>query len=287
MSTGITTAMIKGFETGVTHLAQQEGSRLRGCVDNRTVGPGEEFSFDQLDTITPLELSTRHADTPQGNVGHDRRWVVPKTYAHGEMIDKPDMLKTINSFANPYVRAMAMGFGRQQDSDIITAATATALTGKTSGTSTETFVGGDNTIASGSVGMTLAKINQAAKVLRKYEHPKPWYMVVAADQIEDLMNDSTMTSADYNTVRMLMSGEVDTFGGFHWVTTQLLAVDSTPDRTCLAWSKDSMLLATLEQPFSRITEESTKNFLTQVYYRNVFGATRMQQRGVVNIQCTE
>lgn len=286
MSVNIDTALVKGFETGVTLLAQQEGSRLRDCVDVRMVGPGEEFSFDQLGIAEPAEITTRHADTPISDIPHDRRWATPKTFARAEMIDKPDALKSINDFTNPYLRAIALGFGREQDRSIITAAKATARTGKTSGTSTESF-NANNIIASGSVGMTLAKINEAAKILRKAEMPKPWYMVVAADQIEDLMNDSTMTSADYNTVRLLMAGEVDTFGGFTWKTTQLLAVDATPDRTCLAWSKPTMLLAMLENPFSRITEESAKNYSTQVYYRSEFGATRMQELGVVDIQCTE
>jgi hypothetical protein len=287
MSENIDTALVKGFETGVTLLAQQEGSRLRECVDVRMVGPGEEFSFDQLGIAEPQEITTRHADTPISDIEHDRRWVTPKTYARAELIDKPDALKSINDFTNPYLRAIALGMGRQWDRAIIDAALATARTGKTSGTSTESFDTGTNTIASGSVGMTLAKINEAAKILRKYEHPKPWFMVCAADQIEDLMNDSTMTSADYNSVRMLMAGDVNTFGGFTWKTTQLLDVDGTPDRTCLAWSKSSMLLAMLENPFSRITEESAKNYSTQVYYRSEFGSTRMQLRGVVDVQCTE
>ena len=286
MSVNIDTALVKGFETGVTLLAQQEGSRLRDCVDVRMVGPGEEFSFDQLGIAEPEEISTRHADTPISDIPHDRRWATPRTYARAELIDKPDALKTINDFTNPYLRAIALGMGRQWDRAILTAAKATARTGKTSGTSTESFPAA-NIIASGSVGMSLAKINEAAKILRKAEMPKPWYMVVAADQIKDLMNDSTMTSADYNSVRMLMSGEVNTFGGFEWKTTQLLAVDATPDRTCLAWSKPAMLLAMLENPFSRITEESAKNYSTQVYYRSEFGATRMQELGVVDIQCTE
>ena len=286
MSVNIDTALVKGFETGVTLLAQQEGSRLRDCVDVRMVGPGEEFSFDQLGIAEPEEISTRHADTPISNIDHDRRWVTPRTWARAELIDKPDALKTINDFTNPYLRAIALGMGRQWDRDIITAAKATARTGKTSGTGTESFPAG-NIIASGSVGMTLAKINEAAKLLRKKEMPKPWFMVVSADQIEDLMNDGTMTSADYNTVRMLMAGDVNEFGGFTWKTTQLLAVDATPDRTCLAWSKPMMLLAMLENPFSRITEESAKNYSTQVYYRSEFGSTRMQEYGVVDIQCTE
>lgn len=285
MSIQIDTALVKGFEMGVTMVAQQEGSRLRGAVTVRRVGPGEEFSFDYLGKADPSELTTRHADTPIGDIAHTRRWVVPKTFARAEFIDKPDALKTINQFTNPYTRALGMGFGRELDRQIIAAALATAKTGKT-GTGTASFPTSTHQIAHGSVGLTLAKINEAAKILRANEAMKPWHLVVTAEQIEDVMNDPTITSADYNTVRLLMQGEVDTFGGFTWHVTELLSLSGTT-RSCLAWSQEEMLLAVLEEPFSRITEESTKNFLTQVYYRSLFGASRMQETGVVEVQCTE
>lgn len=284
MSVNIDTGLIKGFETGVTHLAQQEGSRLRDCVDFRLVGPGEEFSFDQLGIAEPSELMNRNADTPISDIPHDRRWAIPKTFVRAELIDKPDQLKSINDWSNPYLRGIAMGFGRQMDREIIAAALATARTGKTSATATETFDTANNQIAHGAVGLTLAKINQAAKILRSYEIPKPWYLVVSAEQIEDVMNDGTITSADYNTVRALMAGEIDTFGGFTWRTTELIDYASST-WSCLAWGKTAMLLAMLEAPYSNITQESAKNFATQVYYRSEFGATRMLYHGVVEIQC--
>jgi len=286
MSVNIDTALVKGFETGVTMLAQQEGSRLRGAVDVRMVGPGEEFSFDQLGVAEPQELTTRHADTPISDIPHDRRWVVPKTFARAELLDKPDQLKTINDFTNPYTNAIGMGMGRQWDREIIGAALATAKTGKTSSTSTESFDTTNNRIAHGSAGLTLAKINQAAKILRKYEHPKPWYMVVTAEQIEDVMNDSTITSGDYNAIRLLNAGEISSFGGFEWISTELLSVASSI-RSCLAWSKMSMLLAIEEEAFSEIGPRADKNYSIQVYHRRMFGATRMQLHGVVEVQCSE
>jgi hypothetical protein len=182
MSTQIDTALVKGFEQGVTLLAQQEGSRLRRAVDARTVGPGEEFSFDQVGEADPVELTTRHADTPQGNISHDRRWATPKTFARAELIDKADMVRSLNDFANPYTRALGMGFGRQMDREIIAAALATARTGKTSSTSTESFDTTNCRIAHGGVGLNLAKLNEAAYILRKYEMPKPWFLVVTLQQ---------------------------------------------------------------------------------------------------------
>lgn len=285
MSENIDTALVKGFEQGVTLLAQQEGSRLRAHVDVRSPGPGEEFSFDQVGIADPSEVTTRHSDTPIGDIPHDRRWVTPITYSRGEYIDKADMIRSLNDFTNPYTRGLGMGFGRQQDRAIIAAASATARTGKTSGTSTESFPGA-NQIAHGGVGLTLAKLNETAKILRAAEMPKPWAIAVSAEQIEDVMNDPTITSGDYNSVRLLNQGEIDTFAGFTWVQTELLTV-ATSVRTCLAWSKMGMLLAVAQEPTAAIDRIPEKNNSTLVQYQADFGATRMQQLAVVEIACSE
>jgi len=285
MSVNIDTALVKGFETGVMMVAQQEGSRLADTVRYEKVARGEEFSFDALGTSDPAELTTRHAPTPVGNIDHTRRWVNPKLFARAELLDKPDQLRSINDFTNPYTRAIGMGFGRQRDREIIAAALATAKSGKT-GSGTEAFPTATHQIVHGSGGMSLTKINQDAKILRKYEVPKPWFMVCSADQIEDVMNDSTITSADYNSVRLLMQGEIDTFAGFKWRTTQLLDLASTT-RSCLAYGRDSLLLAVQLGDESRISERDDLNYATQVYFRAMFGATRLDEVGVVEVQCTE
>ena len=285
MSVNIDTALVKGFETGVIMVAQQQGSALRDTVRPETVAKGEEFAFDALGTSDPAELTVRHAPTPMGNIQHTKRWVSPHIFARAEGIDKPDKLRTVNDFTNPYTRAIGMGFGREFDRQTIAAALATAKTGKT-GSGTAAFPTATHRIVHGSAGLTLIKLNQAAKILRVNSIPKPWTLVVTGEQIEDVMNDSTITSADYNTVRLLMQGEMDTFAGFRWRVTELLTKVSTT-RSCLAYGRDSMLLATQLEPESRISEREDLNYLTQVYFRSMFGATRLDEVGVVEVQCTE
>ena len=42
------------------------------------------------------------------------------------------------------------------------------------------------------------------------------FFVVNDGVLNQILHDSTITSADYNSVRMLMSGEIDSFMGFKW-----------------------------------------------------------------------
>ena len=65
--------------------------------------------------------------------------------------------------------------------------------------------------------LNLEAITGAAKKLNEVEAPmEDRYFVTDEIGLKDLLNDATITSADYNTVRLLMSGDIDTFMGFKW-----------------------------------------------------------------------
>jgi hypothetical protein len=109
---------------------------------------------------------------------------------------------------------------------------------------------------------------------------------VTSNQVEALLNDSTLTSADYNTVRALVSGEIDTSVGFKFIRTELLAVASSI-RTCIAWTKSAIVLGIGQDVTGRIEERADKNYSTQVFMSMDIGATRLEEVGVVDIQCDE
>jgi len=106
-----------------------------------------------------------------------------------------------------YARAAAAAIGRAMDDAIITAATGTALTGVSGGTSTTMLAA--NQIAHGSAGLTVAKLVSANKVLDNADvDPSiPRYIVVGPEQVEDLLNNSTVTSSDYNSIKALVHGK--------------------------------------------------------------------------------
>ena len=73
------------------------------------------------------------------------------------------------------------------------------------------------TVGAGTQALDLATITAAAKELNKVEAPmEDRYFVIHEGGLNDLLNDPTITSADYNSVRLLMSGEIDSFMGFKW-----------------------------------------------------------------------
>ena len=286
MSTQITTAFVRQWERGITHLAEQKMSRFRDKVRFVRIADGDRAYIDQLGSVTAQPSTTRHGDTPLTDTPHSRRQVTLTPYKHADLVDKADQIRTLNDPTNAYMIAFGRAFGRAIDDVIIAAAFASANTGVSGGTAVA-FDTGDFQFGSGTA-LTIAKLAQANRVLRENEHDpeEGFFFACSQNQIEDMLTDATASSADYNSVRLLMTGQIDTFLGFTWVPTERLDFVSSNRRT-IAWAKNSLALAIGEEPSGRISERDDKNYSTQVFMSMDIGATRMDETGVVEIQCTE
>jgi len=283
MSNQITTAFVQQFSANIQLLSQQKVSLLRGAVREESIN-GEKAFFDQVGSTTAQLRTSRHADTPLIETPHARRMVLTSTYEVADLIDDADKVRLLTDPSSTYAKAMAGAMGRAMDDAIITAATGAALTGKTGASS----VALSNTIATGGTGLTIAKLVAAKKTLDEgsVDPSITRYIAVSPEQIEDLLNSTTVTSADFNTVKALSTGEIDSFVGFKFIVTNRLGLAGS-DRACFAWAEDGLLLGVGKNVTSRIEERADKSYSTQVYYCADFGATRMEEAKVVQINCAE
>ena len=286
MSVQITTAFVNQFSSNIQMLSQQMGSLLRNAVDVETVN-GEKAFFDQVGSAAAVLRTTRHADTPLIDTPHSRRMVTMSDYEYADLIDDQDKVRLLVDPTSTYARAAAAAMGRAMDDVIISAALGTSLTGKDGTTSTP--FDSNNQIAVGGAGLTLAKLIEAKEILdsNDVDPSIPRYIAVSPKQITNLLDDPEVTSADYNTVRALVKGELDTYVGFKFVTTNRLGLDGSGDRRCFAWAMDGIKLAVGKEPSARIDERADKSYATQVYYCMSVGATRMEEAKVVEILCDE
>jgi len=285
MSTQITTAFSQQFSANVQLLSQQRGSILRGGVSEESV-TGEKAFFDQVGAAAAVKRTSRHGDTPVVETPHSRRMVTMDSYEWADLIDDVDKVKMLIDPTSTYAQAAAAAMGRAMDDAIITAATGTSKTGKSGGTSTSMLAA--NQIANGSADLTVAKLIQAKKILDNgsVDPSIPRHIAVGPDQIEALLNTTSVTSSDFNTVKALVQGEVNTFMGFQFHMSTRLG-KSGNIRTCFAWAEDGVKLAVGKDVQSRIDERADKSYSTQVYYCATFGATRMEEAKVVQIDCDE
>lgn len=285
MSTQITTAFVNQFSSNVSMLSQQMGSLLRGAVDTESV-TGEKAFFDQVGSVAAVAKQSRHSDTPILETPHSRRQVTLTTYEWADLIDDADKVRMLQDPTSSYARAAAAAIGRSMDDVIIDAMGGTAKTGKEGATSTA-FASG-NKIVHGSAGLTVAKLVSAKKLLdaNDVDPSIKRYIVVSPEQIEDLLNTTTVTSSDFNTVKALSQGDVSSFVGFEFIVSNRLKDDGT-SRLCYAFAQDGIKMAIGKDVMARIDERSDKSYSTQVYYCATFGATRMEENKLVEIACNE
>lgn len=287
MSTQITTAFVSQFSSNIQMLSQQMGSLLRNAVDVETV-TGEKAFFDQVGSAAAVLRTSRHADTPLIETPHSRRMVTMSDYEYADLIDDQDKVRLLVDPTSTYSRAAAAAMGRAMDDAIIAAALGTALTGKDGGTSTA-FATSTNQIAAGATGLTLAKLISAKEILDSgdVDPSIPRYIVVSPKQITNLLNTTTVTSSDFNTVKALAMGEINSFVGFNFIVSNRLGVDGSAARRVIAFAGDGIKLAIGREPVARIDERADKSYATQIYYAMTLGSTRMEEKKVVEVLCTE
>jgi len=286
MSTQITTAFVNQFSANIQMLSQQMGSLLRAAVDVESVN-GEKAFFDQVGEAAAVLRTSRHADTPLIDTPHSRRMVTMSDYEYADLIDDQDKVRLLVDPTSTYSRAAAAAMGRAMDDVIISAALGTAQTGKDGSTATALPAG--QQIAVASSGLTIAKLVEAKEILDSgnVDPSIARHIVCSPKQISDLLNNTTVTSSDYNTVKALAMGEINTFVGFNFHVSNRLNTDGNGDRQVIAFAQDGIKLAVGKEPAARIDERADKSYATQIYYCQSIGATRMEESKVVEIACSE
>ena len=286
MSTQITTAFVEQYSSNIQMLSQQKGSILRDKVRLESV-TGKNAFFDQVGSVTASVRTTRHSDTPQSNTPHSRRRVSLVDYEFADLVDDLDKVRMLVDPTSTYALAAAYAMGRAMDDAIITAATAAADTGVAGATSVA--LPASQIIAeAGTAGMTITKLRQAKEIidLADVDPSLPRHIIVSPKQITDLLGTTEVTSSDFNTVKALAQGDINTFLGFNFIVSNRLNVASSK-RDCIAFVSDGIALAVGKDATARIDERADKGYATQVYYSAAFGATRMEEDKVVKIQAYE
>jgi hypothetical protein len=271
-------------------LSQQMGSVLRGVVDVESV-TGKSAFFDQVGKTTAVVRSSRHADTPQIDTPHSRRRVTLADYEWADLIDNADKVRLLIDPTSSYAKAAAAAMGRAMDDVIIAALGGTAYTGETGSTSVALPAAQKPYSSSQSDGLTITKLLEAKRLLdaADVDPSLQRYLVCGPKQIGDLLGTTQVTSSDFNTVKALAQGQVDSFLGFKFIVTNRLKLDATntDDRLAYAFTADAIKLAIGQDVLARIDERADKSYSTQVYYAMSIGATRMEEEKVVEIACDE
>lgn len=298
MSTQITTAFVQQFTDNIILLAQQRGSRVRDRVLNKVV-TGDAAYFERIGAVAAQIRTSRHEDSPQIDTPHSRRRVTLTDYEWGDLIDKQDEVRLLIDPQSAYAMSAGWALGRAMDDVIISAATGVAVSvssSLTASTSNVSFAAGniiDEDFGTTASNLTVAKLIEARRILMKnnIDMEEEMTLVHNASALAALLNTTQVTSADYNTVKALVHGEIDTFMGFKFVHTERLlgtadGTDTSPI-LCLAFSKSALGLAINKDITVRIAERPDKAFATYVYAMMGVGAVRIEEEKIVQIECVQ
>lgn len=275
-------------------LARQERSMLYDRVFVKSDFTGKSFYQDQIGTWKMSEKTDSNVETPKNDPNLSRTRIDIKTYNDARIFDRS---LDLQSFSDPMSVAsvsMQSAVGIQIDTVIYTALGATALRGETGATSV-TFPTGQTIaanfgVASGNAGLTPAKIRRASAKLTGAGVPTyDRTFVASATGQEQLLGNTEATSSDYNNVKALVSGEIDTWCGFKFVFLPDGIIDVTEEgiATYYAFHKTGLCFAMLEELFMRVSERADLSYSKQVYYEISCGAARLEEKKVVKVLCDE
>lgn len=298
--TGLTDLFQVQYKNLLNMRLQQKASMLRGKV--------EEGSHAGSKLASPMNLVSAMAmKTPEGRFApktntpadYQRRWVMPIDKEGDQLVDSFDQLKTPIDPKSKLVERAAAAVARSWDDEIIRAALAPATIGTDIGAlTTEAFDTSLHRVvtafgASAAVGLTVAKLNEARRILEKFHNEEELAagqatLVIGSSQHADLRNQALVTSNEFNrNGGVLNDGMVTRYMGFTICQSERLAVASNV-RSVLCFVKSGLYLGVWQdiktQVFQRSDLSSNPWDISTIVS---FGATRTEPGKVIEIQCAD
>ncbi len=282
---------------------QQEASRLEKYVTVESGLSGKMVAFDQYGLLSFTEKTDRLQTTVLDEAPTSRRVIYPKIYTKAIGFDEFDakQLANIDVPVSKTIEGLRAAAGRCMDKVMLDAFLGTCYVGE-NGTVAVPF---DNNqiidvdyTESGSASnssLTLAKLRKALAMLQKAEawneerraYGDELVLACSSSQIAALLREPEVGSFDYNTVRALVEGKIDSFLGFRIIRTEQLPVAENGQRPCLAWVKSKAQFGLWEDFKVKLTVRDDLDEALQVRAKFACGATRLQEEGFVKILCAE
>ncbi len=295
MSQAIPTHYAVQYASNIEMLLQQRGSKLSGTVRPQSItGAKAATPVEQIGATNARKRTTRYPTLTPVETPHERPWVYPSDYDWMDLVDSIDKLRMVVDPQSAYVQSGQMAMGRAMDDEIIAAYFGDRKTGE-DGATTTAFPAGQqvavNFGASGNVGLTVTKIREARRLLMAAEvdlDSDPLIMPMTAKQHDNLLAEIQVISMDYNDRPVMQEGKVARFLGFEMKHVERLLTDGSSFRRVPAYAKSGMVLATWNTITTDISiRRDLAGMPYQVYVYGTFGATRLEERKMIEIKCSE
>lgn len=209
MSKFLTAAAVTEFDNEVKHEYQGRG-KLRKSVALRTGVVGEIYKFTRMGKGVANQKASQADVTPM-DIGHGRQSALLENWDAPEYTDIFDAATVNFDERQELAQTIAGALQRREDQLIIDAMAAVTFAASNDGNPDTGRIFDD----SATTNFTLDLVRNASTHLNDIEAEQGMrHIAIRAGALQELLEDSTVTSSDFNTVKALVDGAVDTYMGF-------------------------------------------------------------------------
>lgn len=287
MSRELSTVAVTQFDTEVKHAYQSMGV-LSGTTTERKGVVGNEYKFRKMGKGVAQQRTAPSADAIPMNIDHD---LITCSLTDWDAPEYTDIFnaKDVNfDEVKELGMTIAGALGRRDDQikiNAMAAGTFSATPATAEGYLVGTDVGGVGT------NLNVTKLRRIKKNMDDEEVPAGGrHIMVSASGLEGLLGETQVTSTDYNSVKALVSGDVDTFLGFKFHVIGTRTEGGLPKsgavRDGYAWHESAIGYANGMEVTTRVDWSVDKDSWKSTGYLKA-GAVIRDIRGVVKYQATE
>lgn len=279
MSKTLSSVAQQEFDSMVHHLYQADG-RLRNAVTLRSGVVGDIYKFRTMGKGLANQKASQADVTPM-DVTHALVNCVLENWNAPEYTDIFDAAEVNFDEKSQLAKTIAMAIRRREDQLIID-----ALDAATPAATIAASVGGAAT------GLNVAKLRAAGAALDNAGVPEEGRVFVGNTRSKwTLLGETEATSSDYNTVKALVNGSIDTFAGFKffWIAdnTEGGISEAAGDvYSNYAYHMDSVGLAVgidMKTEINYVAEKTS--WLCNGIYKA--GAVAIDATGIIEVLCDE
>jgi len=276
----------QAYSRNIMQLAQQKYAKLLGTVYLKPNVRGKTFFQDQIGAWSMSAKGGRNVETPNNDPALDRRRGTMLDFHDNRLLDRGDELRAISDPRSAYTIAAASSLGRTIDDQVLNGLVSSADSGETG--STAVTLAGTSIVSATTGQLFLSNIASVKKVFDDNDvEEEDRFFVITPTALSNMLQQDQLTSADYNAVKALVRGEINSFMGFTWImSTRIGQLDTTDTPYALsisgiAFHKYGACLAMGSQPLVRTDERTDLSYSWQVYYELNVGTVRLEEKRVV------
>ena len=283
MSTGLSTAFITLFEAEVKQ-AYQGDAVLRDSVRMRTNVEGSTVKFPKIGKGT-AQIRTPQTDVVPLNTSFSTVTATMENYIAAEYSDIFDQAKVNFDERQELAQVVGKAIARREDQIIID-----VMEAASPGTTIANTV-----VTSGSAAasdLNIGKIIAAKKAMDAANvPPTDRHAVIHANNLAGLLGDERAISGDFQNIKALVAGELNTMMGFqfHIVGDRDeggLAIDGSSDRNTFFYHRSAIGCGVGIPPKVEVNYVPEKtSFLVSAMYSA--GAVAIDTAGLIKVTCRE